>query len=225
MPTVVGANVPVVTTTQSQTTPPNNTTVVNTNGPQPVNLNNNASNIVPGTGAPSDDATINRVQVATQPQSTFDENITAKPNILDQYYSYNYVLTWYLCTSDAIAKVMAGDLSVLSSQAIVMQSGGVNNNQRSPYFDVDFYFDNFMIETSAIGGQSTASIDAEMSFTVVEPMGITLIPRLRAAIKAMMGAGGDKDQSLGSQNYVMAVRFYGYDENGNIVQVGNPIAG
>ena len=227
MPVVVGANVPVVTTTQSQTTPPTNITLVNTgvNGPQPVNLNANSSNIVPGTGAPSDDATINRVRVAVQAGTPFSDRITAQPNILDNYYSYNYVLTWYLCTSDAIAKVMSGDLSVLASQAIVMQSGGVNNDERSPYFDVDFYFDNLILETNPIGEQSTASMDSEMSFTVVEPAGITLIPRLRAAIKAMMGAGGDKDQSLGSQNYVMAIKFYGYDENGNLVQVGKPLSG
>lgn len=205
-----------LTTTQSQATP-----APNINNPSP-----NAS-INPGVGAPSDDATINASIQSIQAGTSFDNTIVPQPNILDDYNNYTYSITWYLMSSDALRRFQTGDTTVLSGQTIIMQSGGINNAQRNPYFDVDFYFDDLKLK-SVLAGSGTMSPTnvVELEFTVIEPNGITLVPRLIAAINGKLGAGGqEKDQNVSAQNFMMAVRFYGYDEEGNLVQVGRSIAG
>jgi len=203
-----------VTTTQSQSTPPSDI-----NNPAPY------ASINPGVGAPSDDAINNQTVQSVIAGNSLTEAIVPRPNILDEYKSYTYSITWYMLTSGAYKRLQSGDYSVLSTQAIIVQSGGISNDQRNPYFDVDFYFDDLRITTTPPGGTSTAMATSEITFTVIEPNGISLLPRLLAAMNNIMGSAGGKDQNIGAQNFLMAIRFYGYDEGGNLVQVGNPIAG
>lgn len=204
-----------VTTTQSQATPP-----ADINNPAPY------ATINPGVAAPSDDATINATIQSVVAGTSLTDAIVPQPNILDEYKSYTYSITWYMLTADAYRRFQTGDRSVLASQAILVQSGGITNDQRNPYFDVDFYFDDLRITTKSPGGSTTAAMAAsEIVFTVIEPNGITLLPRILAAMNNIMGSAGGKDQNVGAQNFMMAIRFYGYDEGGNLVQVGRPIAG
>jgi len=204
-----------VTTTQSQSTPPSNI-----NNPAPY------AAINPGVGAPSDDATINANVQKVTAGNLLGQTITPQPNILDDYKSYTYSITWYMLTSEAVKRFQTGDRSVLASQAIIMQSGGIANDQRNPYFDVDFYFDDLRITNKQLGAGTGAVATSEITFTVIEPNGVTLYPRLIAAMNNIMGASASgNQQNISAQNFMIAIRFYGYDEDGNLVQVGRPIAG
>jgi hypothetical protein len=53
-----------------------------------------------------------------------------------------------------------------------------------------------------------------MKFDVIEPQGITFLERLRQAVWAHTGKN---EMTFGSQNYLMVIRFYGYDDQGNLV--------
>lgn len=204
-----------VTTIQSQATPPSDI-----NNPAPY------ATINPGVASPSDDATINATVQSVTAGNLLDETITPQPNILDEYKSYTYSITWYMLTADAVRRFQTGDRSVLATQAIIMQSGGINNDQRNPYFDVDFYFDDLRITTEALGaGTTSAMATSKIAFTVIEPNGVTLYPRLIAAMNDIMGSSGGNQQNISAQNFMIAIRFYGYDEDGNLVQVGRQIAG
>lgn len=95
---------------------------------------------------------------------------------------------------------------------------------RNPFFDADFYIDNITLTTLTLG-QATASAHAstELKFTVVEPMGITLLNRLFKAVQNFSPtAPGTNKVNYTSAIYLMVIRFYGYDQDGNLVM---PIRG
>ena len=220
---VVGENTPTVTINQSQATPPDNVTKVNTpgSGPQPVPTSPTATNVQPGTGAPTDDGSVAPTVAANVAVGALNNSIVPQENILSNYSSYTYSLTWYLVTPEALSTLQQGDASVLATQTIIIQSGGINNDQRNAYFDVDFYFEDLRFKSVlAGGGSSSASNSYELEFTVIEPNGITLLPRLQKAIDGVIGTSGGKQQILASQNFVLVIKFYGYDTAGNLLQVG-----
>jgi hypothetical protein len=95
-----------------------------------------------------------------------------------------------------------------------MQSGGAPFGQRNKHFDLDFYIENLEID-SVIGSQGTGSPHnvVGLKFEILEPQGITLLPRLTAAVKEHSGA----DETVNCQNFLMVIRFYGYDEFGNLI--------
>ena len=94
---------------------------------------------------------------------------------------------------------------------------------RSPYFADDFYIDSISLENILpCGGTGAAHQDTTLKFTLVEPQGMTLLDRLRDAV-----ANHNPTNPLGKVNYLaatylMVIRFYGYDQDGNLVM---PIKG
>jgi hypothetical protein len=113
----------------------------------------------------------------------------------------------------------------LSSGIIIRE---LNGPSRNPYFSQDFFIDNVEIKNIIMGkGQGSAHNSALLNFTVTEYNGITLLqnldravvdyiykgePRLKLALQQNPDLG-----TWGSQIYMMAIRFYGYDDNGNLV--------
>jgi hypothetical protein len=92
---------------------------------------------------------------------------------------------------------------------------------RNPYFADDFYIDTITIE-NFLPGRATRSAHSvsTLKFTVIEPNNITLIDRLYLAVKnsAPLNPAGIVNYSAAV--YLMVIRFYGYDANGNMQIVG-----
>jgi len=91
---------------------------------------------------------------------------------------------------------------------------------RNPFFDNDFYIDSISIENLPPGkGTGAAHAITNMKFTVIEPNGITLIDRLRDAVanSAPQDVTGKVNYSVAT--FLMVLRFYGYDSQGNLEQV------
>jgi len=174
--------------------------------------------------------------------------IVAQDNILDQYASYTYSLSWYLADPDTYNKLIKSPKRNLEGYYLLMQSGGapvnnqvpVNNGTnstvqtsgtvgygRSPFFPLDYYLDNFEFGINYAGGLESGgpATFTTVSFTVTEPNGITLLDNLFAAVsdlyqkKSIVKPGVVPNYI--SATFIMVVRFYGYDVNGNLVQ---PIA-
>jgi len=94
---------------------------------------------------------------------------------------------------------------------------------RNPFFDADFYIDNITIETVTTGkGSGAAHMNATLKFNVVEPQGITLMNRLYKAVQNFSPSDATNKVNYTSAVYLMVIRFYGYDQNGNLVM---PIRG
>ena len=91
---------------------------------------------------------------------------------------------------------------------------------RNPFFDNDFYIDSITIENLPPGkGTGAAHNVTKLKFTLIEPNGITLIDRLRDAVanSAPQDPSGKVNYTVAT--YLMVIRFYGYDSEGNLEQV------
>jgi len=212
----------------------------------------------PGAGAPSDDqrggnnpsgSTSNAVR------NRLDElyggagnGIVSQANILDQYASYTYSLSWYLMNPKTYNQTIKSTKKDLNGFYLLAQSGGASAAQgtvvrdavedasgqtrtvnttvgagRSPFFSLDYYIDNLVVEQIMSGSPTSggAATTTDISFVVTEPNGISLLSNIHAACKdlyATTGQIGNLDSpNYAAATYCMAVRFYGYDENGNLV--------
>lgn len=185
-----------------------------------------------GVGARSDDAA--SVNGTSTVRNRLDElyggasnAIVAQDNVLDQYASYTYSLSWYLMDPDTYKTLIKSDKKNLNGYYLLVQSGGAPVAARSPFFPLDFYIDNFELSTiysstPAAGGSAQLT---ELSFTVTEPNGITLLSNLLNAVRELYEskniAKPGTPINYAAAQYCMVIRFYGYDINGNLVQ---PIA-
>ena len=93
---------------------------------------------------------------------------------------------------------------------------------RNPAFPQDFYIDSITIE-NALPGKLTQSphFVTDLKFTVIEPGNITLLDRLYRAVQDVAQVDDDNQPiNYTAAAYLMVIRWYGYDINGNQVQVG-----
>ena len=111
-----------------------------------------------------------------------------------------------------------------------MQNTGTSDavpdiGSRNQNFPLDFYIEDLQIQ-HAISGQSTGSVHnvTELEFTVVEPNGISFLNRLKDAVSQYYGplaidkkTGEQANINYASAQYLMVLRFYGYDQNGNLI--------
>lgn len=203
----------------------------------------------PGVGAGGDDqATAIRNRVA-QLYSGKNAQIIPQENALGNYASYTYNVSLYIMSPADYRKIIRNKKVSLSGSNLLIQSGGMPytsgnptptssgvptsagqiNNQpntqagaasagRNKFFPLDFYIDNIKL-TGIMPGKGTNSAHnvTQLSFKIIEPNGITLLDNLYEACAQYVG----KKENYGSQNYLMVIRFYGYDANGNLVKVFN----
>jgi hypothetical protein len=122
---------------------------------------------------------------------------------------------------DEVAEFYINRQRRLNSKNLIIQSGGIANNERNPFFPLDFYIDDLTIETfQAASGTGISHNATEMSFTLTEPYGITLFRRMTAAVADLNKRTGNTNTNYASQPYLMAIRFYGYDADGKLVAPG-----
>jgi len=183
-----------------------------------------------GAGAPGDDNSgRNTASVQQTINANFSQRIDPRPNILDQYASYTYSLTWYLLTPEQYKIMTQQNKKNISGWQILVQSAGApvapGNGLpgRNQFFSNDYYIDNMVIEQALAGkGTGAAQNSLEISFSVIEPNGFTLIENLYRAVstyyKQNNVTGGPT--AYQTAQYVLAIRFYGYNEFGELVQVG-----
>jgi len=90
---------------------------------------------------------------------------------------------------------------------------------RNPAFAQDFYIDSVTFENLLPGKQTQAAHNITiLKFTVIEPGNITLLDRIYAAVQDMAQTSG-KTQTINytAAQYLMVMRWYGYDIDGNLV--------
>ena len=92
---------------------------------------------------------------------------------------------------------------------------------RSPFFPDDFYIDNVTIDNQFPGKQTGAAhMVTNMKFTVIEPAGITLIDRIYEAVQDFAPKDATGVINYTAAQYLMVVRWYGYDQSGKLVRPG-----
>jgi hypothetical protein len=221
-----GTDAPTRTIEQTQSTPPS-----------PFALNDEEGNLLPstpslnaGVGAPRDDSTPPNTNTTQQMiNASFNQRITPEPNVLDDYISYTYSISWYLLTPTQYNQMTTTQKTNISGWQLLMQSGGaptaVANSGiagRNQYFDLDYYMDDLEIDTYVpLKGTGSPSGAADIKFKVTEPNGITLVNNLYKAVSNLYKqVNVSKDANYPMAQYCLIIRFYGYDENGNLVTTG-----
>ena len=188
-----------------------------------------------GAAAARDDGTAPNSNSTSQLiNASFNQRIRPESNVLDEYASYTYALTWYLLTPDQYNQMIRSQKKNCQSWQLLMQSGGAPTQAagatanstavagRNQFFSLDYYMDNLEIE-SMIPFKGTGAPDGRVNiqFTVTEPNGITLIDNLYSAVSTLYKqANVSKTANYPLAHYCMVVRFYGYNENGEVVTTG-----
>lgn len=195
----------------------------------------------PGVGARTDDAAPTSTgDTQTSVNAAFNNaKITPRPNVLNKYASYSYALSWYLLSPEQFTLLQATGKKNIANWQLLMQSAGApqstagnsldaqpnaqvtgsaNSAGRNQEFSLDYYMDNLDIETLVpLKGTGMAHSAVAMSFTVVEPNGITLIGNLYRAVDNLYKELNITDRvNYPMAQYCLAIRFYGYDQNGNL---------
>jgi hypothetical protein len=178
-----------------------------------------------------------------------DVKIVPQPNVLDDYYSYTYSASVYLLTESQHARLQNSKNKTVDGYYLLFQSGGAPSNNggirepslraaanadndfnnsdpvlpdggRNPFFPDDFYIDSISLKTAIAGKATGAAHNAtELKFTVIEPAGITLLDNLYKAVQNIAPQDASGKVNYTAVTYLMVIRFYGYDQDGNQVQV------
>jgi hypothetical protein len=170
--------------------------------------------------------------------------IVPRANVLDDYASYTYQLSWYLLTPQQYNNLIFSPKFNIANWSLLVQSGGAplpatsNTSQptnlpgRSPFFPLDYYIDDLELFSKFPGkGVGMPHNVLDIKFKVTEPNGITLIDNLYAAVNSLYRRPQsltDEADSLVNQslsltpNYItaqfcLALKFYGYDSGGNLI--------
>lgn len=139
---------------------------------------------------------------------------TIGKNLLHQYASYTYNISLHMLSkADFNQMGRDPDSNWVPSKTIIGGAGkwGVPGFNRDKNFLDDFYFDNFKMTSiigSTAGNQGTNAV--ELSFTIIEPYGVTLLDRL---IDACLDPAVDGKNYL-EIPYLVQIDFYGYDDEG-----------
>jgi len=240
-----GTDAPVRTTEQTQATGPASDTGQAVAAPNAA-FGQDAAQVAqtqlktdPGT-VTSDDAA-QPASAANQNSATQDYTsikIVPRANPLDNYHSYSYSISVYLITPIQYETLLRSKVKKIDGYFLLFQSGGAGinvggvrtgmgsttnatNNQdsgRNPFFGDDFYIDALTLETTPLGKATGASqMASSMKITVAEPSGMTLIDRLYKACENLQQGANSGKVNYTAADYLTVIRFYGYDESGNIV--------
>ena len=222
-----GTNEPVTTVTTSQTTPaqvaaPGGIPPGSPSSPQ---VTPSAPN-TRGTAAAGDDNTNGVVSRINNIFGGTNARIVPQDNVLDRFNNYTYNISIYLTNSDEYRAINSGQRPSLLGGNLLMQSGGAPVGQRNQDFPLDFYIDDLNVRSLVSGkGTGGAHNSVTLSFRVYEPYGVTFLQRLADATRRYVRNTNQTQQTnnYAAQPYLMVIRFYGYDENGELVRVANAL--
>ena len=221
---------------QTQATPPSGPGVV-TDAGEIVITATRLPTTQGGVGAAGDDRGGSPV-VSALNSVDFAQRIISQPNILDEYASYTYSASLYLVTKANYQRLLNTGSRDLSGAKLIVQSGGISQSTRSTGFDLDYYIDDIEMHSFIVcGGSRAAHNVSEVKMKVIEPNGISFIENIDSAVQAFVAsttpdtvyyendgssssAPAFKKQSYTSQVYLLVIRFYGYDQEGNLVRGG-----
>jgi len=216
-------------------------TPTNTTGAGAANEDSADKNISPTADSPTGSNEV--VTLANQTGRA----VKPRANILDQAASYTYSISIYLMSPEDYRKMLTSKKRYIGTNTLLMQSAGAPLSSnivggqlnefdpgtlsaiqgRNQYFPLDYYIDDVEIKTFCPGkGTGGAHNVAELKFKIIEPNGISLLDNLYKASREYNSGGGGTNSvngsgtqgtNYGAENYLMAIRFYGYDENGKLI--------
>lgn len=141
---------------------------------------------------------------------------TVQDNILHDYASYTYGLSLHAVPPQEYNELMIRTKKTGSGhyvpKNVLIASAGRNNAAsftRNAEFTDDFYIEDLKMTTTAGNTTYSRGTNAiDISFTIIEPYGVTLLERLITMAKKL---GCDNHASM---PYMLQIDFYGYKDDG-----------
>jgi hypothetical protein len=166
-----------------------------------------ATNTRPNNSPDSKPPTSNKMTVGNKPDSSANQVF---PNILHNYTNYTYVLGLYMLKNSEFNRLVVNPNTNVA-KTLLLSSGGRTLN-KDPNFSEDFYFEDLNMTTLVgLNMRSRETNAIEISFTIFEPNGCTLLDRLISVANTIAGAGEDNYLTM---PYLLQIEFYGYDSDG-----------
>jgi hypothetical protein len=174
-----------------------------------------------GAGSASDDRGANEL-ISSLNAIDWTDQILAQSNILNQYASYTYQASLYLIDRANAQRILNTGSKDLGGAKLLIQSGGAAPTGRSDFFSLDYYIDKIELKSFFVGkGTRLAHNVKEARMTVVEPNGISFVQNLDAAVQQYFGISTTNNKrNFASQIFLLVIKFYGYDDQGNLVRGG-----
>lgn len=148
-------------------------------------------------------------------------------NPLAAFSSYTYHITLYMITPYTYNKFIEQGNAGITPEGmyIVAESGGTNVNGKNQrlFGDFDYYIDDFNFQTYlSTNANKGANVDSlSFNFKIYEPYGFSFMSRLKAAAGKVVAQselpGHQKAGHHLQQRYMIGIKFYGYDAEGNLV--------
>lgn len=170
--------------------------------------------------------------------SIFYEKIIPRENAFKKFATMTYSVSVYAMTAARYAEMVSTGVKSVNGMTLLIQSAGANSSsgnsqqntgnygaRRSPHFNLDFYIDDIEFNGIVSGTSAQAAHNIfDLKFKIIEPNGLSFLNRLHASIKDYMLSEGASASNINyaAAMFLMVVRFYGYDEYGNILD-GNTI--
>ena len=135
------------------------------------------------------------------------------PNRLHQYPTYIYGLSLHML-SDEEYNDMVNTQTYTPKRVLIASAGrySPDNFPRSEFFDRDFYFDDMNITTTIAPNRASRNTNAiDVSFSLIEPYGFTLVERIIKTAKSI------NSKNYLDQPYMLQIDFFTMDDAGNIV--------
>jgi hypothetical protein len=143
------------------------------------------------------------------------------------------------------AAYQLSEKKTINGYNLLFQTGGAPNNiggpqgpnapqplafeaGRNPFFPYDYYIDSVKVTNKLLGKNTMAAHSVtDLKFTVIEPANITLIDNIYKAVQDIAPKGAAGAVNYAAAIYLMVIRFFGYDANGNLQTVGvaDPVTG
>jgi hypothetical protein len=239
-----GSETPVTTDTTLPTVDGNNAEEVDTNAPD--NSEREGEESTNDLGAPGEPPYENEgfKSVENEQNSRPGKRLN---NPLSYLSSYTYQLSLYMISPDGYEAFIASgrknifafsDLDPIQAATaadnrldgvyLVAQSAGMGKPEyRANGFDLDYYIDNLSFEAIIAQKENDGPVaNTAYRFKIVEPYGFSFVTKLRRAQEEIINKNNGRETVSylsGSNNnptkmfYILGIRFYGYDEEGNQV--------
>jgi hypothetical protein len=143
----------------------------------------------------------------------------ATENVLHHYSSYTYRITLFFLEKDDYNSLAANPEAFTPKYALMSSGGGYANKPgpdvkientfvrgagRHPDFEEDFFIDNLsMLTVVGLNAKTKATNAIDISFTITEPHGISLLDRLLSACET----SNDKSLNYMEQPYLLEIDF------------------
>jgi hypothetical protein len=156
-------------------------------------------------------------------------------NPLSGLSSYTYNITLYLANPDAVSSLQESQFRNINEtlptsagakpQAyVIAQSGGVGlPANRAPGMPYDYYIEDLSFKTVLLVPNAPAS-GMNFEFKIIEPNSFSFPTKLVQAVQKLYqnsqllnNRDPKKTPNPLDHHFILAVRFYGYDENGKVV--------